>query len=71
MKAGDTLCWSCDNSTNSHKCCWAAGEPRSDWEATPTRIQNQTKHGTPSYIVHKCPSYDPDPRWQEYTGGKM
>lgn len=72
MKAGDTLCWSCSNSTNSHRCCWAGGKPRSDWEAVPTIIQNQSKNGTHSFIVVRCPGYDMDARYRaQLEGGRL
>lgn len=58
-----TLCWLCQNATNSG-CSWSARfKPVKGWTATPTLIKNAINKRTeevtliPSYFVHKCPQF--------------
>ena len=60
-KRNETICWSCENCT---RCSWSKGVPVEGWEATPTKIINNTINGEPlitnSFCVHKCPHFKDD-----------
>ena len=58
-----TLCWDCENACGG--CSWSrpgmAAEPVKGWTATRNDIKNGSK--AESYIVHACPEFVPDRRW--------
>lgn len=58
-----TLCWHCQNATNSG-CSWSRSfKPVEGWEATPTIINQGVRRQTgeheltESFFVHKCPKF--------------
>ena len=58
-KRKETLCWECDNAVG--KCSWIEDfEPIPNWDATPTKIDNNDGKILDSFLVHECPLFKPD-----------
>lgn len=58
-KHPQTLCWKCQRAVK--ECPWSANfEPVPGWEAEPTLI-SASYDPIHSYLVKKCPLFDPDP----------
>lgn len=61
----NTICWECKWATGLEgKCPWAGkGKPVKGWKAKKTKIKSASSNWvTKSYIVIKCPLFDPDER---------
>ena len=57
-----TLCWDCVNATG--KCSWSdywEHSPVPGWEAEPTKLKINDGTYCDSYIVKRCPLFEPDP----------
>ena len=55
----DTLCWTCARADDRDECCWADGVPRTDWDATATKIKESYGY-VDSFVIHSCPDYISD-----------
>ena len=56
-----TICWDCRNATGH--CSWSrykSFRPVEGWDVIPTKINDGTRNPQSSYIVLRCPLFDPD-----------